>query len=49
MSVGFSFVVEPAVVKVGETYTGRIILVDKYNNKYESEDLSIPYRGPSKM
>jgi hypothetical protein len=42
----FHFVAEQAVAKVGETYQGRIILVDKHNNKYESEELSLQYHGP---
>jgi len=41
----FHFFVEPVVVKVGESYRGRIILVDKHDLKYESDEVSLPYRG----
>jgi len=39
------FFVRPVVAKGGEPYRGRIVLVDTLNNKYESEELVLPYRG----
>ena len=41
----FSFIVQPAVAKMGEAHRGRIILVDQHDNRYESTDITLPYRG----